>query len=564
MALTKNTDKKWEGVVGAINGSGTVTVGELQTAGTYVDANIVVKATVAAAELQSVAGNAPVATAGLADTTYLTTTNTGYPITATADAAATSKSSVDAVKTAGWVPANGSVTVTTPAATQASTTKYIKSGSLSKGAGSASATGTNIAITESSSQPSSGAYITVTGSGSVGVGTAGWIPTTATETSNTATKYYTVTGATLKNTATSGKTYTEIDAASNENVIIPSGGYLYIDGGAIGNTKISLATLVPDGATIAETATGKSDKMRGISAYDKDGKLIAGSMPDAVLSTSGSISAVSMGTKSDSKYPVSVTGSTSASTTTTGYAVKDTTSATGSISSTAQVDAITLSASGSVTAVSVGTKSSGQYPISVTGSASAGVATAGYGKNETATGTISSTAKMNAATLNASGSVTAVGFTSKDANTYNVTVTGSASAGVATEGYAKNETGSGTITSTATVAKSTHSIAANGTATVTNATLNNTQAATGTLNSAAITPVTYTTQTAAGSNYVKVTATAAQATAGSISSPVKCTSTAGYTEGTVATYSVTGSVGVTSKTGDIYFKVYNGEIVTAQ
>lgn len=404
MALTKNSDKKWEGSL-AITGAGDFST-ELQTAGTYVDANIIVKANVAAGALSDATGGAVTATVGLADTTYLTTdSSAGYgPITATADASRTAVTV--GVGTAGWIPTTASKTSAAANATQDSVTKYVKKGALSKGAGSASATGTNITITESSSQPSDGAYITVTGSGTVGgSNTAGWIPSTTTQTSNTATKYYSVPGAVLKNTATNGKTYTEIDAASNENVIIPSGGYLYIDGGAIGNTKISLATLVPDGATIAETATGKSDKMRGISAYDKDGKLIAGSMPDAVLSTSGSISAVSIGTKSGTNYPVSVTGSTSAATTTTGYATAGTTKASGSISSTATLAAIGLSASGSITAATPSYNSTSEkFDLGVTGTASAGVATAGYGKAgvESASANITSSATLNKVTVAAS------------------------------------------------------------------------------------------------------------------------------------------------------------------
>lgn len=396
----------------------------LDTKDKYVDQNIEITETITAAELQSVAGNAPVATAGLADTTYLTTTSTGYAVTATADAAATSKTGVDAVKTAGWVPANGSVTVTTPAATQATTTKYIKAGELQDAAGgevtatagiaadsasyftdssdypvvitadassadsttgvktagwipttatatvsgqtatqatttkylkkaifsggssSASATGTGVALTASATQPTSGKYITVTGRGSIGVSTPGWATAGRNPTSDPATAYYTIAEATLNNSATNGKSYTEIDGASNSNVIIPSGGYLYINAGYIDNTKISLATLVPNGATITETATGKSDMMRGISAYDKDGKLIAGSMPDATLSASGSVTGITPAYNSTAgSYDVAITGSASAKTDSTGYATADTTTGTGDITSTATLAKTTLGVS---------------------------------------------------------------------------------------------------------------------------------------------------------------------------------------------------------------------------
>lgn len=81
---------------------------------------------------------------------------------------------------------------------------YSASVSLTSGSGSVSATGTNVTLTEASSEPSSGYYITAQGSGSVsGVGsttisTGGFISpggkssTSSSKSSNTATKYYTV------------------------------------------------------------------------------------------------------------------------------------------------------------------------------------------------------------------------------------------------------------------------------------------------------------------------------------------------------------------------------------
>lgn len=100
-------------------------------------------------------------------------------------------------------------------ATLATTSRTAGAGSvtLTKGAGSVSATGTNITITESASKPSSGYYITAQGSGTVsgkGKGTVstgtGYITSGSTtsnesasssETSNVATKYYTVAGSSV-------------------------------------------------------------------------------------------------------------------------------------------------------------------------------------------------------------------------------------------------------------------------------------------------------------------------------------------------------------------------------
>ena len=79
----------------------------------------------------------------------------------------------------------------------------------------------------------------------------------------------------FKNTATSGKTYVDISATTAAPVLV-SGDYLYIDGGWTDDVKISLAKLVPDGAS-AQLASDKI--LSGYSAYDNDGVLVAGSIP---------------------------------------------------------------------------------------------------------------------------------------------------------------------------------------------------------------------------------------------------------------------------------------------
>lgn len=107
---------------------------------------------------------------------------------------------------------NGSGVITA-SLTTTSRTAGAGSVTLTKGAGSVSVTGTNITITESASQPSSGYYITAQGSGTVsgkGKGTVstgtGYITSGSTtsnesasssETSNTATKYYTIAGSSV-------------------------------------------------------------------------------------------------------------------------------------------------------------------------------------------------------------------------------------------------------------------------------------------------------------------------------------------------------------------------------
>ena len=81
--------------------------------------------------------------------------------------------------------------------------------------------------------------------------------------------------ASFANTATSGKTYVDI-SDSTESPVLVSGDYMYINKGYTDNLKISLAKLVPDGAS-ANLASGAI--LSGYSAYNNDGALVAGSIP---------------------------------------------------------------------------------------------------------------------------------------------------------------------------------------------------------------------------------------------------------------------------------------------
>ena len=77
---------------------------------------------------------------------------------------------------------------------------------------------------------------------------------------------------TFANTATSGKTYTDISSSAP---VLVAGDYLYINEGYIGDKKISLAKLVPDGSDVK----GHNEYiLSGHSAYDNDGTLVAGSI----------------------------------------------------------------------------------------------------------------------------------------------------------------------------------------------------------------------------------------------------------------------------------------------
>ena len=84
-----------------------------------------------------------------------------------------------------------------------------------------------------------------------------------------------VSGASFANTATTNVTYKDISSTTAAPILV-SNDYLYINKGYTDNVKISLAKLVPDGAS-ADLASNKI--LSGYSAYDNDGKLIAGNIP---------------------------------------------------------------------------------------------------------------------------------------------------------------------------------------------------------------------------------------------------------------------------------------------
>lgn len=86
--------------------------------------------------------------------------------------------------------------------------------------------------------------------------------------------------ATFSNSATSGVVYTDISDTTAAPILI-SNSYLYINEGYTDNLRISLAKLVPNGAS-AQLAAGHI--LSGYSAYNNDGTLIAGSIPTRTAS----------------------------------------------------------------------------------------------------------------------------------------------------------------------------------------------------------------------------------------------------------------------------------------
>ena len=83
-----------------------------------------------------------------------------------------------------------------------------------------------------------------------------------------------IAAATFANVATANVTYVDISGTTAAPVL-KSGDYLYINKGYVDNLKISLAQLVPDGASASLTG---AYILKGYSAYDNAGALIAGTI----------------------------------------------------------------------------------------------------------------------------------------------------------------------------------------------------------------------------------------------------------------------------------------------
>lgn len=81
--------------------------------------------------------------------------------------------------------------------------------------------------------------------------------------------------ATFANSSSAQTQYVDISNTTDAPVLV-SGGYLYINKGYTDDLKISLAKLVPDGAS-ADLASDKI--LSGYAAYNNDGTLIAGNIP---------------------------------------------------------------------------------------------------------------------------------------------------------------------------------------------------------------------------------------------------------------------------------------------
>lgn len=223
-------------------------------------------------------------------TVAYSSTNGNYNLTGSATVAAPS------IGTAGYIASNVG-TRNTNTATLAATLPKIGiqanlSGTGTKKPSISKHSNTNVdSSAATTTQPSSGYYVAVSSAANTGtvqatasVSSAGYGTTTTGQYTTTPsssltigasasdTTYIPLTAATLNNTATSGVTYTDI---SSTGPILISGSYLFIDGGYIEPTKISLARLVPDASGINAPA---QYILEGYTAFNNDGTLIVGTM----------------------------------------------------------------------------------------------------------------------------------------------------------------------------------------------------------------------------------------------------------------------------------------------
>lgn len=221
-------------------------------------------------------------------------TNDNYVISGTGDVSA------PVVGTAGYISssigtlnanANGAVvnaTMSKIALTASISGTGTKTPSISKD----SDTNITKAGTATTTKPSSGYYVavksaanTATVTATPSVTSAGYGSTVSGQYTATASASFTVgasassvtyipiDAATFANSGTTGITYTDISSSAP---ILISNDYLYINEGYVTNQKISLARLVPDGASAALAA---GYILSGYSAYNNDGILVAGSIP---------------------------------------------------------------------------------------------------------------------------------------------------------------------------------------------------------------------------------------------------------------------------------------------
>lgn len=515
----------------------------LATADTYVDRNIKVTVKTPDADLKIVEAEGSgeiTAAVSTTDTTYTSDTETPYAITIAADAHV-NKTTVG-VNQAGFLAATDTIDIAAADAKQNTKTIYVKQGTI-EATGEATATG-NVKLEKAGAAPESGFYVKAAAAGSASVTTAGWVGAD-TEITSSGDAYYTLPETSFGNTEASGKTYEDIDAKAP---VLVEGGYLYIGEGYIKDSKISLAKLVPDHGTLP-VVDAKSEWMyKGYSAYDNDGKLIAGTMDDAVL---GDISAtnvkatVSSVTVAAEEGVFKVTGSgdisgtTSVAVTQRGLATTDM-SKSGDIEGTANVNAtlakIGLAATADKESATVkpvitkdtSTAQSGEITTTVPEGKYVAVSAAAIAESVTVTPTVATEGYGTADLHSATAKTISVGTEASD-RFYIPLNAGSHSASMSDPTI---------VNATATVAQTEEASAGfEG------------NLAAGILSAAP------------SGEYITLKANATK-TAGSLSGNVTCTATEGYIEAGSETKTVSGDVDVNvTAAADKYIRVYDGTIL---
>lgn len=515
---------------------------ELQTAGTYVDKNIKIEVNTPDGSLEVKKEGALSASVSVDANVYTSDTETKYPLTVKGDASITDVQV--GVAKEGFVDSTDAVTINGSSAQQVSKTVYIKAGSLS-GSGTASAEGGNgLALgAKATTAPESGFYVKASAAGGASVATAGWVDETTPSVSVNGDSYYPIDAATLANAGTADKVYAE-----ETGPVLVSGDYLYINKGYIGDTKIPLADLVPNEANVTAGVDGNSHLIyKTVSVYDKDGRLVAGTMGDAVLGeiaatdVSANVSTVSVAaTEDNSAFKVSgtgnISGNTSVAITGAGYATTSTTR-NGTISGTANVEA-------SLSKITVGAVAA-QTNLTVTPvinkDSSSAAATGAITKVAPSGHYVAVSADAINASTTVAPSVTSEGYgTADNFNASNATVTaGSAASGLY---YVPINEAAHSVSAEA-------SSVTNASAIVSSAVVDET-ASEVTLLSAA-----------PEGRYLKISA-AATAQSGSVTTNAKCVSTEGYITASTKTLPITEavSVGITNA-ADKFIKIYNGELV---
>lgn len=516
----------------------------LATADTYVDRNIKVTVRTPDADLKIVeaeGSGAITATVSTTDTTYTSDTETKHAITIAADAHV-NKTTVG-VNQAGFLASTDTIDIAAADAVQNTKTIYVKEGVIAA-TGEATATG-NVALEPAGAAPESGFYIRAAAAGSAKVTTAGWVePSAPIESSGDA--YYTLPTTSFGNTEVSGKTYEDIDAKAP---VLVEGGYLYIGEGYIRDSKISLAKLVPDHGTLP-VVDAKSEWMyKGYSAYDNEGKLIAGTMGDAVLgdisatNVKATVSTVSVAAN-EGVFKVTgsgdISGKTSVAVTQRGLATTDM-SKTGDIAGTANVEAtlakIGLAATADkesaivkpVITKDTSTAQSGAITtIQPTSGKYVAVSAAAISESVTVTPTVATEGYGTADLHSATAKTITVGTEASDRFYIPLNV-GSHSASIETPIV---------VNATATVAQ----------------TEETTAGFEGNLTAGILSAVP-------SGEYITLKANATK-TAGSLSGNVTCTATEGYIEAGSETKTVSGSVDVNvTAAADKYIRVYDGTIL---